>query len=108
MMWKLPGIAGKYRRVEDFRMWAVRILHGILKSAIRLCFIALACLVIYFPFVHMGEILIYPFWRWPGFVNRLTVEDGLTYLFLTALLCSMLQILESSVSRLISGERAEQ
>ena len=83
----------------------VRILHKISQLGVILCYVTLVCLVAYFPLVYMGEILIYPFWRWGPFVNRITIEGGLAYLFLIAVLCTVFQIFSNFLSYKLLGKR---
>jgi hypothetical protein len=70
-------------------------LHRFFTLTMFLCYLALACLVIYFPVIYMGEIIVYPFWRWAPLVNHMPIEEGLIYLFLIASVCTSLQIFDS-------------
>ena len=80
-------------------MLAIRILRKITSLGKNLCYLALACYVVYFPFIHSAEAVIYPYWRWNPLVNHMTIRDSLPYLFMLALLCTALQIVDSYLAQ---------
>ena len=85
-------------------MFAIRILRKITSLGKNLCYLALGCYVVYFPLVYSGEVAIYPLWRWEPLVNHMTIRDSLPYLFMLALLCTALQIVDSYLARRLLKE----
>ena len=80
-------------------MFAIRILRKITSLGKNLCYLALACYVVYFPLIYWGEVSLYPLKRWAPLVNHMTIRDSLPYLFMLALLCTVLQIVDSYLAQ---------
>ena len=80
-------------------MLAIRILRKITSLGKNLCYLALACYVVYFPLIYWGEVGLYPFMRWDSLIKHMTIRDSLPYLFMLALLCTVLQIVDSYLAQ---------
>lgn len=80
-------------------MFAIRILRKITSLGKNLCYLALACYVVYFPLIYLAEAAIYPLKRWDPLVNHMTIRDSLPYLFVLAMLCTVLQVVDSYLAQ---------
>ena len=85
-------------------MWVVRVLHKTVWLAIMACYAALACFVIYFPIVYLGEMAIYPPWKWSPLIKHMTMQDSLPFLFLIAILCAAMQSVDAYFRRRLLNE----
>jgi len=83
-------------------MFLLKVLRGMALLAAMACYLAIACIVVYFPLIHAAEAVIYPFWRWSHLVNHMAIKDSLPYFFLLAIVCTFAQAFGSFFSRRIS------
>ena len=71
------------------------------------CYVALAGLILYFPLVYLGEVIVYPFWRWSLLADHMAIKDSIPHIFVLAMLCAALQSIDSSLARMIAGDASE-
>jgi len=63
-------------------MFLLKVLRGMTLLAAMACYLAIACIVVYFPLIHAAETVIYPFWRWSHLVDHMAIKGSLPYFFL--------------------------
>jgi hypothetical protein len=88
-------------------LFVVRFIRKLTLAAVVVCYAALAGLILYFPLGYLGEVVIYPLWRWSPLVERLAIKDSISYIFVLALLCAALQSIASSLANVGAKDAPE-
>lgn len=83
-------------------MVLLKALRGMTRVATMACYLAIGCLVAFFPLIHAAKAVIYPYFRWSPLVEHMVIEDSLPYFFLLAMVGACMQLVGSFVSRKIS------
>ena len=88
-------------------MFVVRIIRKLTLAAAVACYVALAGLILYFPLVYLGEVIVYPFWRWSLLADHMAIKDSIPHIFVLAMLCAALQSIDSSLANVVAGDAPE-
>ncbi len=84
-------------------MLFLKALRGVTLLVRVACYLSIGCLVAFFPLIHAAEAAIYPFWKIGFLRDHISIQDSLPYFFLPAMVCAFAQMLDSFLSRRISG-----
>jgi p-aminobenzoyl-glutamate transporter AbgT len=86
-------------------VFLARALQKLTRALTILFYIALGGFVLYFPLGYLGEVIIYPMWKWAPLLNRMAIKNSMPILFVLAIVCALLQMIASSLSRWTGGGR---
>jgi len=85
----------------------IKFIRTLARMVILICYVALAGLVVCFPFIYLGPVLVAPFWRWGPLLDHVKIQDSLPYFVLLALLASVMRIPELYLSHKSSEDGRE-
>jgi hypothetical protein len=84
-------------------MFLAKALRKLTLAAMIVCYVTLGGFIAFFPIAYLGEIIIYPYWRWAPLVNRMPIKDSMPYFFALAIACTFLQLFDTFLSRWTGG-----
>ena len=82
----------------------IKFMRILTRAVILICYMALAGIVVCFPFIYLGPVLVFPYWRWDPLLDHMEIQDSLPYFVLLALLASVMRIPVLYLSHKISED----